>query len=638
MERGGDIMFQLGLDATIPYEQFREYLEEGNLIYVDQQKLLSAANKLEVQAASRLEQLTTLIYGVRTIKLFRVTKQDVINYMIDYGVPEQYFCARGKSEPVYYNEKVRTKILSNGYINDVFLMYESYLKLRKEAKNIRNIMDRAVLKERIPGNQGQPLVPIDYKVVPTKNLRFSTKEENAIGFYGDPRSSFTAPDDFYILSADFPQIDGKAALNLYMKNDHLDYLTSQVDDTYLLFKEYARYIDHEHDKRELENSLEKTYYVNKDELEERIRNHKPEIIPFANTGARDIYKVTALKTAFYSRHSSIREENKAIRKLTRMYESSERYHRILAMTTLMHDYRIPIEISSRWGNRRLILEQDLRATLSSVFNAPIQTTSSEAVISYVVHFLDYFRDNNIGPEDVRICLNRHDEPIFYIRKAIFEEHIHFIAGMRTYLIEGWQPIKLDMYVGESYKKNDKHAIELLNSVPSQYERALTIAQQFKNQEEPYTLFEPHIVSVAHMKVDSGTMRVAFVWQDGPLVDKLSLTDTYVDRRKTKVKILSFNTLEEEMTEKILQLVVNQFSNTLENDGKSLLVFAPTAKNSDIILDNRTAYFRCVGGTAHHFLALGALVAAKLKDNPEDVTPNERRYYDYLEENKGVFMQ
>lgn len=629
-------MFQVGLKENTPYDKFKAYLEEGSWIYVDEKRIHEAIESIDHKARSRYEQLLTAIYGVRYTHLHTVTKHDIIDYLIQMGVPEKFFCRRGEDNPIYYNDKVREKILVNGYICDVFLFYESYNKLKKMANTMRNILARQQHSERIKGNDGQTLIKIPYKVKAIKNLRFSTVDENTIGFYGELRAAFSAPEGYYILSCDFPQIDARAALNMYLKNDHLDKLTREVDDTYLLFKEYARYIGHQHDLKELEKVSNRGYYYNTDELEKRVASYKDEVLPFPHKSVRDIYKVTALKTAYYSRYSYIPAEQKTMRDLTQMYESTERYKRILAMSKLMFELNIPIEVKSRWGHSRVIIERDLRATLSSVFNAPAQTTSSEAIIFYVVHFLDYFRNKGYGPEDVRICLNRHDEPILYIKKEIFREHIHFIAGMRTYLVEGWTPITLDMFVGDYYKESLPECQDMLESIPLETQKALIKAEEFKDQEEPYALIEPKVISVAHRKMQDGTMRVAFVWHTGSFPKDLILQDEYEDRRPLKMKILSFNTDEVHMTKDLFKQVTNSFSNIMEK-GESFLVLGDYGLNQDLLLDNRTAYFRNAGGTYAHALAYGALVAVASKQEPDAVTDTDRQYLDYLEQNKGRFV-
>lgn len=628
-------MFEVGLEDKTPYNRFKSYLEEGNSIYVDEKRLAQAVKIAETKARSRYQQLVTALYGVTYLKVHTVTKYTVINYLIEVGVPEEYFCKRGSYEPVYYNEKVRTKILTNGYACEVFWLFEDYNKLTKLASYIRNVVHRNMNSERTLGNNGQTLIKIPYTVEATKNLRFTTKDENTIGFYGDLRSAFAAPEGYYILSCDFPQIDARAVLNMYLKNDHLDKLTGEVDDTYLLFKEYSRYIDHQYDLQELNSSSELNYYIDKTELEDRVARHTDSVVPFSAKSVRDIYKVTALKTAYYSRHSTIPAENKAMRSLTQMYESTERYKRILSMTQLMFNLNIPIEVKSRWGHKRLIVEQDMRATLSSVFNAPIQTTSSEAIIFYVVHFLDYFREKGYGPDDVRICLNRHDEPVMYIKKEVFREHTQFIVGMRTYLIQGWAPITLDLFVGDYYKESLEECTNIMDRIPVRTDMAKLEAQKYKNQEEPYALVEPDMYYVSHRKMADGSMRVALVTQVGTLSKDLIIGKNYEDRRQFKVKILSFKTEGDVMTPDLLQQVTNSLSNMVESEN-DFLVLAPYGLNKDVLLDKRTAYFRNNGGSTGHLLAQATLIAVANNEEPERLSPADQQYLTYLEENKWRF--
>lgn len=630
-------MFQVGLEEEVPYQEFKDYLEEGNYIYVAEDRLNRAVRIMESKIKSRYDQLITSISGVTGIQLHTIGKQDIINYLIGVGVPEEYFCKRGKDQPIYYNKDIMTKIILNDYTCEVFFMYEDYQKMKRSLSSIKNLFRRQANSERIEGNNGEVLIRVPYKVIPTLNRRFSTADENTIGFYGDLRKSFAAPKDYYILSCDFPQIDAKAALNMYLKNDMLDKLTDEVDDTYLLFKEYARYIAHQHDLKTLDDAGKLEYYTDTEEVEKRVNNYTEQVIPFAAKGIRDIYKVTALKTAYYSRHSAIPAEARAMRELTLMYESTERYKRILSMIKLMFNLKIPVEMKSRWGHKRMIVERNLWSTLSTALNAPIQTTSSEAIIFYVVHFLDYFRKQGIGPDEVRICLNRHDEPVFYIKKEVYHQHLHFIAGMRTYLIQGWAPLTLDIFVGNYYGENLPEASEAIERMPLMTERAKLESKRYKDQEEPYALVEPEMLSIAYRKMKDGNMKVAFVSNVGPFPKDYVLDDNYEDRRPFKVKVLSFKTDETRMTHELLQQVTNNFSNK-DNSEDAYLVLAPYGFNQDILLDKRTCHFRNFGGSVGHLLAQGTLAVIAKQTEPENITKDDKQMITYLEDNKWRFQR
>lgn len=625
-------MYQVSLQDKLPYDKFKNYLEEGSSIYVKEKELYDGIKHAEALLASREKQVKACLYGVLNMKFLSIRKQSVIDAMIELGVPEQYFCKRGSHEPIYYNQKTRDKIIANGYTNELFYLYDDYSTIRNEISMIDNVLTRTRHNKRGIDNDGETIIEVPYNVVPVQNLRFVTKEENTIGFYGKLREAFVAPEDYYILSCDFPQIDARAVVNLYLRNNKLDEIMDQVDDTYLVFKEFSRYIKNEKNKLNLEKALQQPYYTDTTELENEINSYNPSVIPFNSKAARDIYKVTALKTAYYGRYSTFSEENKKMRELTDMYNAAERYKRIEAMTHLLFSNNVPIYTRSRWGHKQLIVENTRDQVMAKVFNTPAQTTSSEAIIFYIVHFLDYFRDKGHGPEDVRMCLNRHDEPVLYIKKSVYREHIRFIASMRTYLIEGWNPIDLDIFVGNSYKKNDSEAIEMLNSLPRKTETAKLKAVKFRSQTEPYSLVEPHFIFAESRKFKDGKMRVVFIWHDGELSENLNLENLYEDRRKMKVSIMPFTTdkkyIDSDQLKQVTQVLSNRF-----DDQTDFLVMSPYSSNDSVSFENRVAHFRSFSNSKEQLIAQGILAKIAM-DLGEECTENDKKYASYAESFKG----
>lgn len=626
-------MYRISLEDTPPYEEFKAFLEEGSSIYMDEQRLSDAVKTLEKQVESRYQQLKVALFGVLWTKVHVVKKSHIIEFLIEAGVPDSFFCKRGDDEPKYYNAKIVVKLVTQGYMCDAMVLYESYNKLDKLLGKIRKVAQRQLHSERTKGNNGAPLVKVAYNIKPTKNLRFSTEDENVIGFYGELKSSFAAPAGYYIMSCDFPQIDGKGVLYMYLKNSLTKKLTREVDDTYLLFKELTRYVQHEHDLSNLNKALKRDYYTNTKDIEARISTFKEEIVPFRAKEVRDVYKVTALKTAYFTRGSIIPAENVAIKDLTQMYESTERYKRILAMTKLLFALNIPIEVRSRWGHRRVIIEQDERATISSVFNAPIQTTSSEVLSFYNVHMLMYFRSKGYGPEDVRLCLNRHDEPIFYIKKELFKEHLHFIASMRTLLVDGWFPITLKLFVGNYYKDSLSECDDLINSVPIETSEAMALAETMIDREEPYALLEPELYGVSARSFPDGKLRIAFVRYKGNYPAELNLDSHYSDKRKYDVSVVALKTDETTLTTDLLVEATRGLLKDKTAD-ETFLFLTHLHFNQDVLLKSTMAYFRYSEPTDLNNMAYGVLTSMFEKACPELLVDKDRRFLEFMDLNKS----
>lgn len=624
-------MYRITLQDQPPYERFKKYLEEGNSIFIDEDMLQREIESLDRKIESKFQQLKTNMFGVRWNKPLQVTKHTIIDYLIDYGIPENYFCKRGKDEAIYYNDDIVKKLVLHGYVNDVMILYKSHASMGKLASTMRNVAFRNRDAERVKSNTRSNLLNIKFDVVPTKNRRFSTANENVIGFYSTVREALSAPEGYYILSCDFPQIDARGFINMYLKNDLTKNLSRQIDDAYLVLKELTRYVQNKYDHKKLSEELKKSHYVDLDALEKKIANFKEEIIPFPTKALRDIYKVVALSTAYFTRGSIIPEENKAIKDLTQVYESSERYKRILAMTRVLFAYNIPIVVQSRWGFKQTILKPDEKSTISSVFNAPIQTTSSEVLSFYVTKMIDYFREKGIGPDGFRICLNRHDEPVFYIKKELFFEHSHFIASMRTLLVEGWAPINLKLFVGNSYKTMLPECEEVLSAIPLETQQAKELSEEYLNMEEPYGLLEPEIYGVASRSFPDGKLRVAFVRYVGPLPEDFSLDADYVDKRKLDVFVAAIKTNETRLTKDLLvEATAALQKNVKDND--NILVLSRLDFNENVLLTNSTVYFRKSESVTQNQIAFAVLTSMFAKSNPELLVDSDHRYLEYLKAN------
>lgn len=626
-------MYKIAVNEEVPLERYVKYLNEETAIYIDPDYLRRAARPLALIAETRMKQFQGLLFATTSQKFSAFSKDLVIKYLINMGVPSEYFHARGSSYPNAYHKKIKEKIIYNGYAEDGFYIYEEYAKLSRQLKKVETMLLKSYDKDGTKGNYGQDLQRVRYNIEQKKNLRFNPNKENVIGFNGPLAESISAPEGMYILSCDFPQVDARVALNMYFKNDKINELSGQIADTYLVYKEFARWVQYESDKRELERLNSLSYYKPAPELEERVANYNPGVLPFQSKNARSIYKVTALQTVYYGRWSPFKEQQKAMGMLAKMYQTTERYARILNISKLMYKRKVPIKTRSRWGkSERVILAQDLNATLSSVFNAPSQATSSELVIMFITRFLDYFREKGYGKDKVRLCMNRHDEPVFYISQELFHEHIAFIASMRVVLVEGWSPMELDFFVGHTYKKNDDYAKSVLERVPSTLNQAKEEGARLASLEEPYPLIEPKIVTGAY-RIINDTVRLALLWHEGELTQELNFDAVYEDKRDYNVKIL--NTKYEGDTRQCIIHMLNQFTSNF--DDTEFIFLMDDVTDEDVTLNTAVAYIRFQQTNKDTSLA-NAVLATLAKSRGEEISKYDENLIKLLEDNKHRFKQ
>jgi hypothetical protein len=541
-------MFEMPMDAEIDIQSYEHFMNERREIYLDMSKIASEVESLGKKIKSRKEQIVYLMFSTLKRWIWEFSKSDIVDYFILNGVPDNMLFKKATGRETLA-KPVLQKIYDLGFCTDFILLYIDYNSLKYYMSKIKILISRLHCKSKVKGNDGEDLTVVNFDIARTYNRRYSTSNENVIGFYGGIRSGMKAKDGYLLVSGDFPQIDGKSALYLYFKTALVLDMISKTDDSYLVYKELVRHVQNMHDKYQLERILGSSEPRSTRELEQRIQHFDPSILPFENKGIRDVYKVITLKTVYNSR-----VRLRIAMDLANSIESIGRYRAIKEYIEFFYRIGYPIVVKSRFGYERVITERGLFETKSRAFNSPIQTTSSEIIIAYTVEIIKEFRSRGYGIDDIRLYLNRHDEPILEVKRDVFEANAKIFSDMSRILVHGWYPFKIDWLVGTAYKQRDSY----LESQITQYQQddagIMERAKQFISMEEPLTLCFPEIFTLTWRVLPDGHTIFAVTHLLGDILADAYYFDKYKDARDIEYSVIRVHSSDEISIEVVLQMI------------------------------------------------------------------------------------
>ena len=481
-------------------EKATKYLSEDTRVFVDTSGFEDEIETLDAQIISRFNQLRDLTYATMGNYPVNLSANYVFDFLFESGVPERYW-KKGKKES--YTKNGKKKMIEDLYEVDFNELHIDWSSKKRYRSSVKSILNNVSGKTTVKGNGGKELVEIPYQLSPIDNRRFSTYDENVIGFYGNVRKSLEVPEGYLLLGADFPQIDGKGAIYSYFKTDKMLEIAETTKDTYLVFKELARHVKHLGDLAQLEELLNGEEFADTSKLEQIIQKFNPSIMKFDSKGQRDTYKVISLATTYNSEYSPFKKIQRAMLYLKSSLEVIGIYRYMSEMAIFLEEIGHPVTSKSRFGHKSTITKVGKGGILAKIFNTPIQTTSSEILLMFIIHMMDHFRNLGYTKEDIRVYVNRHDEPLFQIKKEVFVDNVEFIKSAAHILIDGWYPFEIGWDIGYSYGSNEPEFRELLDSVQYDDAEINQISREHIYDPEPLLMDLPEIAALTYRILPDG---------------------------------------------------------------------------------------------------------------------------------------
>lgn len=453
-------MIKLELDSYIPVKEYTQELSDEPHIYYDMVRLERLLKSLSAKIRSRDTQMVSFIYnylGFRPDSLDR----SIVERLFEKAYVEPKFYINKEGNFTNTKDK-KLQMLESGVLEDFNMLSLNRSSASTEHSKIVKVIQRSYCRKKVEGNNGT-LVEIPFEVIPSRNRRFNTQEENVIGMHKIITPSMESKKGYLLIQGDFPQIDGRGALNIYFSSKFTRELMNTIDDAYLVFKEMGRWFSYLEALDFLDKALKSETPIDTIKQENIISKFQSEIIPFSDKNHRNLFKVIALRTVYNSSSSPLLSEDREIRKLSVSLNAMPLYAAMRHYSLYLKNVGYPVIVKSMFGYERQILETKEFTFLAQVFNAPIQATSSEVVMHLIMTAINHFRELGFGKDEIRIYLNRHDEPIFEVEEEFFKEHYDYFNDISWVSVPGWRPFKIDWMVSHKYGVSLSEYTSLVNT-------------------------------------------------------------------------------------------------------------------------------------------------------------------------------
>ena len=260
------------------------YLSEGTCVYLDTGPISQSVSHFSAVEKSYLEQLCDNMFSVFRYVPIGINTASLFRFLLESGLPERYWQTKRKNS---FTQKHQQKMIDDQVMADWGDLYREYKKQKKYNETVRAMLDRIRYKEKIEGADGSMITEVSYSLSPDYNRRFNTNNENVIGLYGNLRRSLKVPKGYVMVGADFPQIDGRGALNTYFKTEEMINIDEYTEDSYLVFRELARQIHHYHDKYLYEKNERGS--IESQKLLEKISFHDSSVQEFPDSSLSKRY-------------------------------------------------------------------------------------------------------------------------------------------------------------------------------------------------------------------------------------------------------------------------------------------------------------------------------------------------------------
>jgi hypothetical protein len=515
-----------------------------------------------------------------------LNKEFIFDFLFAAGVPRKLW-TKGQKETFEKNKKL--KMIEENYETDFNELHIDYSSKMRYRSAVEKVLDNVAQNSTVEGHDGKTLVTVPYKIAPISNRRFSTYDENIIGFYGGVRKAMEAPKGYLLLGADFPQIDGKGALYSYFKTSKVLEIAESTKDTYLVYKEIARYVTHLEQQHKLQEALAAPEYVDTKDLERRVQRFDPSIRPFDSPSQRGTYKVISLATTYNSVYSPFKAIQRATTYLKNALVRIGRYAYMTDVAEFLDSIGYPIVAKSRFGYRSPVVEIGKGGILAKLFNTPVQTTSSEIILMFICYIMDYFRGEGYGVDAIRVYVNRHDEPIFLIKEDVFVKEVNFIRDVSHILVEGWLPFEIGWNIGHSYGTNIKYYKDLLEAKPYDYTRINNEGAMAVNAPEPLLMEVPEMVAMTYRVLPDGMIICIMSRHIGEVNPDEYHFGGYKDSRKVEYTLFTANLTTETLTRKEVVTLVRNWVQGLDTASRYLIALGDGGGSQDLMVGEHSVF-------------------------------------------------
>lgn len=602
-----------------------QYFTEENFFYIETEKLLETVKRAENLYYAAYRHLDNYFVNYFGYRVPGDMKYAFSKYIEESNVPEDLL-TWGKTELSVSAESLE-KITSKGYELNIIDLYLHMVSLKKAASDSRKFYNDIQGCEIVEGNNGEKLSKVSFGIRQVENRRFQTHSPDPIGKSRFIKNSMRAPKGYLILSADFPQIDGKGVLYTYLRTPEMMSIMKETTDSYLVFRELTKRTKYRKARAKVEGIKKSSKFVDVSEEENIIANYVDEITPFDNKNERDNYKLHALSTSYGKASSNDFLGQQIINDIEEMLYSNEVYAYYTTLIERYYDYGIPIVTHSPKGYTRVISDSKThkKSVKDTALNAPIQTMSSEIIYIFICRVIDYFREKGYTEKDMCLAFNRHDEPIFIIKEEVLMDNLKFLSLARNILVDGWLPFQMKWLIGPAYKEYvDAYDVLLDKFVELEDIRALAEEHLDEVPELPIKVYDTYYV--ASRTLPNGSIVLMLVKEEW--LDKYTVYTLELD--------IGGEVFDQEA-------FISTIRSVLLNEPKSKhgrIIISPNASSDKKFLDMEDDSYLFISdlNTTAYFSVKGCLASYIAKYHKDLVTEDDRDFIEIFKQHKSKFTK
>lgn len=430
--------------TVIDFDQFFEDLNSLGFIYVNPRILQEHHQEIESLIASLRDELQKMVIASSYCGIMNLSSKSLISYLKNYlGVPA-YYLEQKNSKGEFADSLSASKVLkplmevaeANNFDDSttnwsvVYEFADKLITLRSlVSKNgiIKGILDSAVPTDSVDSN-GEKLVAVNFNISPRDNLRVYYSDKNIQQVPKIALDAYAAPKGYVIVSGDFSQSDLRIAYSTLLKtqqniNDFMSY-----SDTYEAF-----------DRVLMGDAFDLEHF----------------------TANRKAYKAESLKPLYGGTRAASTTTKDLVASAVKYLASCPLYMENKNRIIRRIEHGLPVRVSSYFGYQQS-LERNPRMRsnwkqklIDKALNAPIQTGTSEAVISVERYILDEFAKLGVTPENggIYAYICRHDEMVFMIKEE-YLTYSHIFQKAQKLQIDDWVPLEVEFHYCRNYGVDD----------------------------------------------------------------------------------------------------------------------------------------------------------------------------------------
>lgn len=424
------------------YKTDTEYMTMMTLnpnVYIDINRLLVMLHRDDANLQGIEKIIKRYVLTSRDVPLGDIKKSTLVPFLIECeGVPSEMFDDPStKSDCFSFSAEVRQNIVNNKYALMFMELVNHYLE--NNSYFTKALPCKVYVRDiGMKTNFGTPLGIIPFRYRKSVTSRIYTSDYSFQGLPNKYKQIIAAPKDYFLLWADFSQIDLRVMYNMFYNNDvELRDFVKQCGDYYQAVAMTAA----KHANQDFNSNL------------------------FAEE--RSKYKQKILSIFYGASYNTLRDLN---------YDLAQNLYKYITTNSQYIAYKQAIRdnVKSNLGfsvrtyfGREIIKYPQSKDVERACLNAPIQATSADIMQIFAVKLLAEFRyvAEEILKQPcqnlIKIMLNRHDEAIFCIHKSLIP-YANIFREYSKIQIDDWAPLELHWSAGYNYDEPDEELISELN--------------------------------------------------------------------------------------------------------------------------------------------------------------------------------